>query len=148
MGDQVKLSESQIAELQEAFSLFDDDSDGIITCAQLGSVMRAIGQCPTEKELNEIAKQKGSSGVDFPEFLALASRRMAGNIDFDKEIREAFRIFDPENTGKLSPAELRHVLTTVGEKLSAEEVEDLVRECGLKDGAIALDDFIRVMSAK
>jgi len=49
MADQ--LSEEQIAEFKEAFSLFDKDGDGTITCRELGTVMRSLGQNPTEAEL-------------------------------------------------------------------------------------------------
>lgn len=49
MADQ--LSEEQIAEFKEAFSLFDKDGDGTITTKELGTVMRSLGQNPTEAEL-------------------------------------------------------------------------------------------------
>ena len=46
MADQ--LTEEQIAEFKEAFSLFDKDGDGTITTKELGTVMRSLGQNPTE----------------------------------------------------------------------------------------------------
>ena len=42
-----QLSEEQIAEFKEAFSLFDRDGDGTITTKELGTVMRSLGQNPT-----------------------------------------------------------------------------------------------------
>ena len=39
-----QLTEDQITEYREAFSLFDDDNDGEITTKELGTVMRALGQ--------------------------------------------------------------------------------------------------------
>lgn len=43
------LSEEQVAEFKEAFMLFDKDEDGTITMAELGVVMRSLGQRPTGK---------------------------------------------------------------------------------------------------
>ncbi len=42
------LTDEQIAEFKEAFSLFDKDGDGTITTKELGTVMRSLGQNPTE----------------------------------------------------------------------------------------------------
>lgn len=44
------LSEEQVAEFKEAFMLFDKDEDGTITMAELGVVMRSLGQRPTGEE--------------------------------------------------------------------------------------------------
>merc|ERR1712216_818268 len=49
-----QLTEEQIAEFKEAFSLFDKDGDGTITTKELGTVMRSLGQNPTEAELQVI----------------------------------------------------------------------------------------------
>ena len=46
MADQ--LTEEQIAEFKEAFSLFDKDGDGAITTKELGAVTRSSGQNPTD----------------------------------------------------------------------------------------------------
>ena len=41
----------------------------------------------------------------------------------EEEIREAFRVFDKDGNGFISAAELRHVMTNLGEKLTDEEVK-------------------------
>lgn len=45
------LTDEQEEEFREAFSLFDKDGDGCITCKELGTVMRSLGQNPTQSEL-------------------------------------------------------------------------------------------------
>ncbi len=44
----------------------------------------------------------------------------------EPEMDEAFRVFDPTNSGYISAVALREVLTGLGEKLSEEEADDLI----------------------
>ena len=88
-----QLTEEQIAELKEAFSLFDKDGDGSIATKELGMVMRALGKNPTEEELHNMVKQLDADDegtIDFPEFLTMMARKMK-DTDSEEEIREAFR---------------------------------------------------------
>ena len=48
------MSQEEIAELREAFSLFDSDGDGTITTAELGNVMKSLGRKLTSKELKQV----------------------------------------------------------------------------------------------
>lgn len=80
------LTEEQIAEFKEAFSLFDKDGDGTITTKELGTVMRSLGQNPTEAELADMINEVDADGngtIDFPEFLTMMARKMK---DTDSEV--------------------------------------------------------------
>lgn len=57
--------------------------------------------------------------------------------DKEEELREAFRVFDRNGDGFISASELRHVMTNLGEKLTDEEVEDMIKEADLDgDGLV------------
>ncbi|CAJ0828569.1 17994_t:CDS:1, partial [Entrophospora sp. SA101] len=123
-----QLSEAQITEFKEAFSLFDKDSDGTITTKELGTVMRSLGQNPTESELRDMINEidaDGNGTIDFPEFLTMMARKMK-DTDSEQEIKEAFKVFDKDGNGFISAAELRHVMTNLGEKLTEQEVDEMV----------------------
>lgn len=60
-----QLTEEQIAEFKEAFSLFDKDGDGTITTKELGTVMRSLGQNPTEAELQDMINEVDADGISF-----------------------------------------------------------------------------------
>lgn len=134
-----QLTEEQIAEFKEAFSLFDKDGDGTITTKELGTVMRSLGQNPTEAELQDMINEVDADGngtIDFPEFLTMMARKMK-ETDSEEEIREAFRVFDKDGNGFISAAELRHVMTNLGEKLTDEEVDEMIREADIDgDGQV------------
>ena len=127
------------AEFKEAFSLFDKDGDGTITTKELGTVMRSLGQNPTEAELQDMINEVDADGngtIDFPEFLTMMARKMK-DTDSEEEIREAFRVFDKDGNGFISAAELRHVMTNLGEKLTDEEVDEMIREADIDgDGQV------------
>ncbi|KAL0481091.1 calmodulin [Acrasis kona] len=143
-----KLSEDQVQEFKEAFSLFDKDGDGTISTKELGTVMRALGQNPTETELADMVRDVDTNNngtIDFKEFLNLMQKKMT-DTDSEEEIKEAFRVFDRDNDGVISAAELRHVMTTLGEKLSEEEAEELIKEADINgDGQINYEEFTKVM---
>eukprot|EP01103_Thecamoeba_quadrilineata_P006507 TRINITY_DN16232_c0_g1_i1.p1 TRINITY_DN16232_c0_g1~~TRINITY_DN16232_c0_g1_i1.p1 ORF type:complete len:151 (+),score=49.36 TRINITY_DN16232_c0_g1_i1:49-501(+) len=143
-----KLTEDQIAEFKEAFALFDKDGDGNITSKELGTVMRSLGQNPTEAELRDYISEieaEGSSNINFDLFMKMMDRKMK-EAETDDEIREAFRVFDKDGTGVIAANELRHVLTNLGEKLTEEEVDEIIREADDDgDGQINYDDFVKMM---
>uniref|UniRef100_A0A8C3YL21 EF-hand calcium-binding domain-containing protein 11 n=1 Tax=Catagonus wagneri TaxID=51154 RepID=A0A8C3YL21_9CETA len=118
MADQL-----QIAEFKEAFSLFDKEGDGTITTKELGTVLRSLGQNPTEAE-----KMK--------------------DTDSEEEIREAFRVSDKDGNNYISAAELCHVMTNLGEKLTDEEVDEMIREADIDgDSHVNYEEFVK-MTAK
>ncbi|CAN6937538.1 unnamed protein product [Brassica oleracea] len=175
MADQ--LTGEQISEFKEAFSLFDKDGDGssllillslsrcsdrcfiiwlmmftcCITTKELGTVMRSLGQNPTEAELQDMINEVDADGngtIDFPEFLNLMAKKMK-DTDSEEELKEAFRVFDKDQNGFISAAELRHVMTNLGEKLTDEEVDEMVREADVDgDGQINYEEFVKIMMAK
>jgi calmodulin len=146
-----QLTEEQIAEFKEAFSLFDKDGDGTITTKELGTVMRSLGQNPTESELQDMINEVDADGngtIDFPEFLTMMARKMK-DTDSEEEIREAFRVFDKDGNGFVSEAELRHVMTNLGEKLTDDEVAEMIREADLDgDGQVNYQEFVTMMTSK
>merc|ERR1739848_454971 len=129
------FSEAQLKEYKEAFSLFDRDGDSKIAAKEIGIVMRSLGQMPTEEELQTIVEGVGSDSVDFPKFCQVM-----------KENKKAFRVFDKDGEGFVSCSELRHVMTNLGEKLTEEEIEEMIREADDDgDGQIKYEEFVKMM---
>lgn len=134
--------------------------DGCITLEELDTVVRSLGQTPTREELAEMIRDvdvDGNGTIEFAEFLALMARKASrggenggGGDDSgdaaDEELREAFKVFDKDQDGLISAAELRHVMISLGEKLTDEEVEQMIREADLDgDGQVNFDEFVRMM---
>ena len=86
--------------------------------------------------INEVDADNNGT-IDFPEFLTMMARKMK-DTDSEEEIREAFKVFDRDNNGFISAAELRHVMTSIGEKLTDDEVDEMIREAD-QDGDGRID---------
>merc|ERR1712051_920481 len=146
-----QLTEEQIAEFKEAFSLFDKDGDGTITTQEMGTVLRSLGQNPTEAELQDMINEVDADGnrtIDLPEFLSLMARCPRAT-EGEEELIEAFKVFDRDGNGFISAAEVRHTMTNLGEKLTEEEVDEMVREADVDgDGQINYEEFVKMMMAK
>lgn len=143
------LSDEQVSAMKEAFTLFDTDRDGKIAPSELGILMRSLGGNPTQAQLKSIVAQESlTEPFDFARFLDLMGNHMKVE-PFDRQLRDAFKVIDKESTGHVSVTELRHILTSIGEKLDASEFDEWIKEANVADnGKIRYEDFITRMIAK
>lgn len=132
------------AETKEAFALFDKKGTGHISRESLGDLLRALGQNPTQAEVAELAAS-APRDIDFATFSAILNRpggfSPAGTAE---DFIRGFRVFDKEGNGYIGAGELRYVLTSLGEKLSDEEVDELMKGVQIgSDGNIDYEKFVR-----
>lgn len=70
----------------------------------------------------------------------MANKMQNSSNDDDDELREAFKVFDKDGDGLISPAELRGVMSGLGENLTNEEVEEMIKEADIDgDGQVNYD---------
>ena len=138
-------------EIRVAFRVLDRDGNGFITAAELRHVMTNIGDKLTDEEVYEMIREADMDGdgqVNCEEFVAMMAQKMKDS-DREEEIREAFCVFDRDGNGFISAAELRHVMTNIGDKLTDEEVDDMIREADIDgDGQVNCEEFVTMMTKK
>jgi calmodulin len=148
MADQ--LTEEQIAEFKEAFSLFDKDGDGTITTKELGTVMRSLGQNPTEAELAALLNHDANetAKITFPDFMKMMIKQMNDKTSESKFV-ESFTIFAEKGMGTISAAELRHILNNLEENIPEEEINEILCLAEIdSDGLINYREFVKIMLSK
>ena len=151
------LSAEQKTTILEIFSLFDHTEDNTILLKDVPVVLRSVGFMLDGEEMNEVMqdlekcvmparseKAKGPPPVPVVTFSGFSTvvERLMKEIDNEKEIREAFQAFDREGDGQLLAVELRQILTNMGDKLTEDEVEEMLDEVDV--GANGKVDYVKL----
>jgi len=141
-------TEEQIAEFKEAFSLFDKDGDGTIDNEELGTVLRSLGNQPTDEDVEDMireADKDGNGTIDFGEFIEMMPTQERDE-NAEEEMLEAFRVFDTDGNGSITADELRQIFNNLGEKLTDDEISDMIEEADTDgDGEINYQEFVTMM---
>lgn len=106
-----------------------------------------MGQNPTESDVKKCTHQwKPDERISFEVFLpiyqAISKARSGDTAD---DFIEGLRHFDEYASGFTSCAELRHLLTTLGERLTDEEVEQLLGNQEGSQGNVNYEEFVRLV---
>lgn len=143
---ELNFSSAEKELLKEAFDTTDLNEDGMITTRELGTALRFLGLNPSSVEVTKCIDEvnKDLRGrITFEDFTVLMADKMR-NIDKEEDIIDAFRTFDMEETGFISVNELRYVLTTLGETLKEQEINDLIKFTPVDDkGNIEYREFVK-----
>ena len=138
-----RLTDDEVKKLKDAFQKIDVNGDGMLTLEELKN---AISQNPEVHVMNieQIFKtiDTDNSGViNYTEFLA-ASIDKRIYLQEDK-LRDAFKLFDEDKSGKISKSEISKVLKF---KKSGAEMTKLFEKYDLNgDGEIDFDEFLNMM---
>ena len=143
-----RLNEDQIEEYRQAFSLFAKNGTDRIRTRDLGTLMRSVGQFVTDSDLIDMANRFDmdmNGTIDVKNFLSLMTH-VASDGDNEEELRAAFRAFDDGGRGTIPAAALRHIMTSLGDKLPEDEVDEMMREANIdSDGVINYEEFVTMM---
>lgn len=138
--------------LREIFNLYDEELDGKIDGTQIGDVARAAGLKITNamvvKAAGEEFKRVGQKRITFEEWMPMfeqlsKEKAQGGQADFV----EGLKVYDKEECGKILGAEIRHALMALGERLTKDEVDEIMKGVEDAEGQVNYDAFVKKVLA-
>ena len=89
--------------------------------------------------------REGSGQIEYPDLLEIMTTKISER-DPVEEILKAFKLFDEDNTGRISLRNLRRVARELGENLSDDELKAMIDEFDKDgDGEISENEFLAIM---
>jgi len=137
------FDQDQIQEFKEAFNMIDQNRDGFIDHDDLKDMLASLGKDVSDDYLDEMMNQ-APGAINFTMFLTLFGERLQGT-DPEDVIRNAFGCFDENLVGALNEDYLRELLTTLGDRFTQDEVDDLYKEAPIKNGQFDYVEFTRIL---
>jgi myosin light chain 6 len=147
----MSFTEDQIEDFKDGFELYDRTGEGKLYYNQVGDLIRGLGYKPTNKDVAECLgnpkkEEMLTKTCSWDEFLGyltkIAESKQEGTYE---DFVEGLRVFDKEGNGTVMGAEIRHVLATLGEKLTVEEVEIIFEGAEDANGQIHYEQFIKTL---
>ena len=134
------------------FKLYDEDNDGYVDLAFLAEMMRSAGAIFLDSELEKpMERLRNSNGADLfnqKDYLDLCLE-YSKNEDTPEDLMEAFKFWDTDGSGKVSTQEIKQALTTLGDVLSEDEINALIKEADPQDlGVIDYESYSKILFRK
>merc|ERR1712111_128129 len=137
------FAQDQIQEFKEAFNMIDQNRDGFIDKDDLHDMLASLGKNPSDPYLESMMNE-APGPINFTMFLTLFGDRLQGT-DPEDVIKNAFGCFDDDNSGFIHEGRLRELLTTMGDRFTDDDVDEMYREAPIKNGMFDYTEFTRIL---
>merc|ERR1712060_548707 len=141
----------QVDVLKKCFDGFADE-EGAIPAENVGNILSMMGLKVKPTALRSIIEEideDGSGLLEFGEFCQLAAKFLVEEDEeaLKKELKEAFRIYDKDCMGFISTDTLKEILRELDNKLTEEDLDNIVDEVDEdSSGTLDFDEFMEMMA--
>mmetsp|Transcript_4384 Transcript_4384/g.6709 ORF Transcript_4384/g.6709 Transcript_4384/m.6709 type:complete len:160 (+) Transcript_4384:64-543(+) len=142
LPDNRDIPKDVLEQFKENFDLLDADRDGCLRHDEVSILFRAFGQNPTDQELAQMLESEPKL-MDYETFISFFQNNYSPPTGEDVLI-QAFHVFDIVEEGKITAEKFREVMTTLGDVLPPNEVEEMLKEARAgADGKFDYREFAR-----
>ncbi|KAI0979706.1 hypothetical protein GJ496_004971 [Pomphorhynchus laevis] len=106
------FDQKQIQEYKEAFTMMDQDRDGVIGSEDLKEIYMSLGKSISDSDVKSMLAES-KNPINFATFLNMFGEKLSGT-DSEEAILNAFKLYDPKCKGELSVAQFKEILTQNG----------------------------------
>ena len=140
-------NEVAASEIKEVFQLFDKNQDGYVHTLELGTLLRAINLNPTESELTDLMKKVDSSNSGQFNLVQLEAlvRNRGKDTDSLQDVVDALKVFDTDHDGKISVEEFLYAMVNMGERMTEEEVKEILSDSDVEGNHIKIEEFAKMI---
>jgi len=146
------MDENQRETMNRVFKMFDPKDSGIVPVKSMPQILRTLGSNANKNEIKEKVGSivpAGQDNLDFEQFCDVVLPLMEDE-DYEtirEELKTAFRLYDRDGAGFITPAVLKEILLELDGKLTEEELNDIVEEVDSDgSGSIDFDEFLAMMT--
>ncbi|XP_057325754.1 troponin C-like isoform X2 [Microplitis mediator] len=138
--------------MRRIFSMFDTTKSGKIDKEKVRSILITVGQTFDDQELEIRLKKEdvdGSGVLSFDSFYRLAIYFQDDDDDeaLQKELKEAFRLYDKEGNGYIPTSSLREILAALDDQITPDQMDGMISEIDTDgSGTVDFDEFMEMMT--
>ena len=147
MGD---ISDELLEELKDCFDIFDKTGAETCASADLQGMLQSVGLNPITADIGKVIKDSELEGkqIDFPTFVSIYEQfKKRPTIAAFADLLEAFKTYDREGNGMISGAQLRNMMTIMGDTITDAQYTEALASYENADSDVKYEAMIKGVMA-
>lgn len=146
-----EMDEEQVQMLRRAFCMFDSSKSGKIEKEKVRTILNTLGHTYDDSELDVLLAAEDTEGrgtLTFDEFCRVAVHFSDEDDEaLQKELKEAFRLYDKEGCGYIPTSSLREILAALDDQLTNDQLNEMIAEIDTDEsGTVDFEEFMEMMT--